>query len=156
MKTDTIFYRLFKGFPSIFFELINQSPEQAEIYEFTSREIKELSFRLDGLFLPKNKQSNEPFYVVEVQFQPDENLYYRVFTELFIFLKQYKPVHQWQVVVIYPTRRIEREQPLHFSWLGKKPHAIIFDLALRWIASGGGIYPPQSTIQPCYYSVGRW
>ncbi|MEQ9486018.1 DUF2887 domain-containing protein [Coleofasciculus sp. F4-SAH-05] len=29
MKTDTIFYRLFKGFPSIFFELINQSPEQA-------------------------------------------------------------------------------------------------------------------------------
>ncbi len=117
MKTDTIFYRLFKGFPSIFFELINQSPEQAEMYEFTSREIKELSFRLDGLFLPKNKQSNEPFYVVEVQFQPDENLYYRVFTELFIFLKQYKPTHQWRVVVIYPTRRIEREQPLHFREL---------------------------------------
>ncbi|MFP4102444.1 Rpn family recombination-promoting nuclease/putative transposase [Coleofasciculus sp.] len=117
MKTDSIFYRLFKGFPSIFFELINQSPEQAEIYEFTSREIKELSFRLDGLFVPKNEQSNEPFYVVEVQFQPDENLYYRLFTELFFFLKQYKPVHQWQVVVIYPTRRIEREQPLHFREL---------------------------------------
>ncbi|MEQ9232781.1 Rpn family recombination-promoting nuclease/putative transposase [Coleofasciculus sp. E2-BRE-01] len=117
MKTDSIFYRLFKGFPSIFFELINQSAEQAEMYEFTSREIKELSFRLDGLFLPKNEQSNEPFYVVEVQFQPDENLYYRVFTELFIFLKQYKPAHQWRVVVIYPTRRIEREQPLHFREL---------------------------------------
>ncbi|MEQ9484603.1 MAG: DUF2887 domain-containing protein [Coleofasciculus sp. F4-SAH-05] len=26
-----------------------------------------------------------------VQFQPDENLYYRLFTELFIFLNQYKP-----------------------------------------------------------------
>jgi len=86
VKTDTIFYSLLKEFPSIFFELINQSTEQALTYEFTSREIKQLSFRLDGLFLPKNPTSNQPFYVVEVQFQPDENLYYRLFTELFIFL----------------------------------------------------------------------
>jgi len=127
VKTDTIFYRLFKGFPSIFFELINQSPEQAKTYEFTSREIKELSFRLDGLFLPKNEQSNEPFYVVEVQFQPDENLYYRVFTELFIFLKQYKPTHQWRVVVIYPSRRIEREQPLNFRELFPRVTRIYLD-----------------------------
>ncbi|EDX78247.1 conserved hypothetical protein, putative [Coleofasciculus chthonoplastes PCC 7420] len=97
------------------------------MYEFTSREIKELSFRLDGLFLPKNEQSNEPFYVVEVQFQPDENLYYRVFTELFIFLKQYKPANQWQVVVIYPTRRIEREQPLHFRELFTRVTRIYLD-----------------------------
>ena len=45
MKTDTIFYSLFKEFPSIFFELINQSPEQAASYEFTSREIKQLAKR---------------------------------------------------------------------------------------------------------------
>jgi predicted transposase/invertase (TIGR01784 family) len=127
VKTDTIFYRLFKGFPSIFFELINQSPEQAKTYEFTSREVKELSFRLDGLFLPKNEQSNEPFYVVEVQFQPDENFYYRVFTELFIFLKQYKPTHQWRVVVIYPSRRIEREQPLNFRELFPRVTRIYLD-----------------------------
>jgi len=127
VKTDTIFYRLFKGFPSIFFELINQPTEQAETYEFTSREIKELSFRLDGLFLPKHEQSNDPLYVVEVQFQPDENFYYRVFTELFIFLKQYKPTHQWQVVVIYPTRRIEGEQPLHFRELFSRVTRIYLD-----------------------------
>jgi len=97
------------------------------MYEFTSREIKELSFRLDGLFVPKNEQSNEPFYVVEVQFQPDENLYYRVFTELFIFLKQYKPTHQWRVVVIYPSRRIEREQPLNFRELFPRVTRIYLD-----------------------------
>ncbi len=45
MKTDTIFYSLFQEFPSIFFELINQSPEQAASYEFTSREIKQLAKR---------------------------------------------------------------------------------------------------------------
>jgi predicted transposase YdaD len=45
VKTETIFYSLFQVFPSIFFELINQSPEEAAIYEFTSREIKQLAFR---------------------------------------------------------------------------------------------------------------
>ncbi|EDX74008.1 conserved hypothetical protein [Coleofasciculus chthonoplastes PCC 7420] len=68
VKTDTIFYSLFKEFPSIFFELINQSTEQAATYQFTSREIKQLSFRVDGLFLPKNEASNQPFYLVEVQY----------------------------------------------------------------------------------------
>ncbi|MEQ8999720.1 MAG: Rpn family recombination-promoting nuclease/putative transposase [Coleofasciculus sp. B1-GNL1-01] len=127
MKTDTIFYSLFKEFPSIFFELINQPTEQAATYEFTSREIKQLSFRLDGLFLPKNQTRNQPFYVVEVQFQLDEDLYYRLFAELFIFLRQYKPPYPWRVVVIYPTRRIEREQPLQFQELLTRVQRIYLD-----------------------------
>ncbi len=127
MKTDTIFYSLFQEFPSIFFELINQSPEQAASYEFTSREIKQLSFRLDGLFLPKNETLDQPFYVVEVQFQRDDNFYYRLFTELFIFLNQYKPTCPWRVVVIYPSRRIEREQPLQFRELFSRVTRIYLD-----------------------------
>ncbi|MEQ9483036.1 Rpn family recombination-promoting nuclease/putative transposase [Coleofasciculus sp. F4-SAH-05] len=115
MKTDSIFYNLFQAFPSIFFELINRSPEEAASYEFTSREVKQLSFRLDGLFLPKTNEPDKPFYLVEVQFQPDTSLYYRVFAELFLFLKQYQPPHPWQIVVIYPNRSTEREQPLHFG-----------------------------------------
>jgi len=115
MKTDTIFYSLFQSFPSIFFELINQSPTEAVDYEFTSREIKQLSFRLDGLFLPKINNPEKPFYVVEVQFQADEDLYYRLFGELFLYLRQYKPPYPWNVVVIYPTRNIEKEQTLHFG-----------------------------------------
>ncbi|MEQ8972271.1 MAG: Rpn family recombination-promoting nuclease/putative transposase [Coleofasciculus sp. C1-SOL-03] len=115
MKTDSIFYNLFQAFPSIFFELINRSPEEAASYEFTSREVKQLAFRLDGLFLPKTNAPDKPFYLVEVQFQPDASLYYRVFAELFLFLKQYQPPHPWQIVIIYPNRPTEREQPLHFG-----------------------------------------
>ncbi len=115
MKTDTIFYSLFQAFPSIFFELINQSPAEAVAYQFTSREIKQLAFRLDGLFLPTTNDPEKPFYVVEVQFQPDEDLYYRLFGELFLYLRQYKPPYPWRVVVIYPTRSIEREQTLQFG-----------------------------------------
>jgi len=127
VKTDTIFYSLFKEFPSIFFELINQSPEQAARYQFTSREVKQLAFRLDGLFLPKNETLDQPFYVVEVQFQRDDNLYYRLFTELFIFLNQYKPPYPWRVVVIYPSRRMEREQPLQFRELFSRVTRIYLD-----------------------------
>ncbi|MGB7442550.1 MAG: Rpn family recombination-promoting nuclease/putative transposase [Coleofasciculaceae cyanobacterium] len=117
VKTDTLFYSLFQVFPSIFFELIDQSPEQASTYEFTSREIKQLAFRLDSLFLPTSSDSEKPFYVVEVQFQPDEDLYYRLFGELFLYLRQHKPPHPWQVVAIYPSRTVEREQTLQFGEL---------------------------------------
>ncbi len=115
MKTDTIFYSLFQAFPSIFFELIDHSPEESNAYEFTSREVKQLAFRMDGLFLPTNDDPEKPFYVLEVQFQPDEDLYYRLFGELFLFLKQYKPPHPWQVVVVYPSRSVEREETLQLG-----------------------------------------
>lgn len=123
MKTDTIFYSLFQAFPSIFFELINRSPEEAASYEFTSREVKQLAFRLDGLFLPKINESDKLFYLVEVQFQPDASLYYRLFAELFLFLRQYQPSHPWQIVVIYPKRSIEQETTVQFAEL----------LAMNWV-----------------------
>ena len=117
MKTDTIFYSLFQEFPSFFFELIDRPPDEATAYEFTSREIKQLAFRIDGLFLPKTEEPEKPFYLAEVQFQPDADLYYRIFGELFLYLRQYKPVNPWRVVVIYPNRRIEHEQMLQFQEL---------------------------------------
>ncbi|MCC3424353.1 MAG: Rpn family recombination-promoting nuclease/putative transposase [Microcoleus sp. PH2017_01_SCD_O_A] len=117
MKTDTIFYSLFQEFPSFFFELIDRPPEEAAAYEFTSREIKQLAFRIDGLFLPTTEAPEKPFYLAEVQFQPDPDLYYRIFGELFLYLRQYKPVNPWRVVVIYPSRRIEHEQMLQFQEL---------------------------------------
>jgi predicted transposase/invertase (TIGR01784 family) len=115
MKTDNTFYRLFQEFPNIFFELIGSSPNEAENYQFTSQEVKQLAFRIDGLFLPTTDELAKPFYLVEVQFQPDDTLYYRLFSELFLYLKQYQVPHPWQVVVIYPDRRIEREQAIHFG-----------------------------------------
>jgi predicted transposase/invertase (TIGR01784 family) len=55
--------------------------------------------------------------VVEVQFQPDEDLYYRLFAELFLYLRQYQPPHPWQVVVIYPHRGVERVTENQFQEL---------------------------------------
>jgi predicted transposase YdaD len=52
MKTDSIFYRLFQEIPSIFFELIGNSPQLAELYQFSSVEVKQTALRIDGVFLP--------------------------------------------------------------------------------------------------------
>lgn len=70
MKTDSIFYRLFQEFPSIFFELIGNLPEEASLYQFSSIEIKQTAFRIDGVFFP-TEENDYQIYFVEVQFQPD-------------------------------------------------------------------------------------
>ena len=115
MKTDSLFYRIFWDFPEIFFALINQPEGQSANYRFTSQEVKQLSFRLDGLYLPLEDNYAFPFYLVEAQFQPDETFYYRLFGELFLYLKQYQPLSPWQVVVIYPNRKTERSQLHQFG-----------------------------------------
>ncbi|MFP4006782.1 MAG: Rpn family recombination-promoting nuclease/putative transposase [Spirulinaceae cyanobacterium] len=115
MKTDSIFYRIFQQYPRSFFELLNRPPSKADSYQFTSVEIKQLAFRLDGVLLPTIEDENQPFYWVEVQFQPDETLYYRIFAELFLYLRQYLLINPWRVVVIYPNRSVERLQASQFQ-----------------------------------------
>ncbi|HEY9607896.1 Rpn family recombination-promoting nuclease/putative transposase [Allocoleopsis sp.] len=107
MKTDTLFYRLFQSFPSIFFELINQPPAEANAYQFSSVEVKQLSFRIDGVFLPVSNAPSRPIYFVEVQFQPDPKFYSRFFTEIFLYLDKTKLRNNWRGVVVYPTRSID-------------------------------------------------
>ena len=85
MKTDTIFYTLLQNLPSVLFELLEQSPTDALHYEFSSVEIKELARSIDGLFLPKPEYPQDPIYFVEVQFQRDDDLYWRLITEAFLY-----------------------------------------------------------------------
>jgi predicted transposase YdaD len=55
MRRDTIFYRIFAQSPTILFELIAQLPDRANEYTFDSVEVKETSFRIDGVFLPPDR-----------------------------------------------------------------------------------------------------
>ncbi|WP_235006731.1 Rpn family recombination-promoting nuclease/putative transposase [Calothrix rhizosoleniae] len=80
MKTDTIFYTLPQNLPSVLFKLLEQPATLASCYEFSSVEVKELARCIDGVFLPKSDFPGEPIYFVEVQFQTDEDLYWRLIT----------------------------------------------------------------------------
>ncbi|MEH2022341.1 Rpn family recombination-promoting nuclease/putative transposase [Nostoc sp.] len=114
MKTDSIFYRLFQEFPAIFFELIGNSPETAEGYKFSSIEIKQTAFRVDGVFIPTQGEEN-PIYFVEVQFQTDTEIYSRLFSEIFLYLRQNKPKNSWRGVVIYPNRSLDTADIKNYS-----------------------------------------
>ncbi len=83
MKTDKIFYTLFQVFPELLFQLLGESPNMAQNYQFKSVEIKELAFRLDGVFIPDADHPDYPLYFVEIQFQKDEDFYWRFITQIF-------------------------------------------------------------------------
>ncbi len=105
MKTDKLVYVLFKLVPQAFFTLVGRAAADAETYLFKSVELKEFSFRIDGLFIPT--LVNDITYFVEAQFQRDEQFYARLFAEIFVWLKQYGDAN-WKSVVIYPSRSAEQ------------------------------------------------
>jgi predicted transposase/invertase (TIGR01784 family) len=121
MKTDVIFYEIFREFPSIFFELLGQPETNANAYQFSSPEIKQLSFRLDGVFSPLAENSPEPLYFVEVQFYKDENFYDRLFASIFLYFHQYQPTcPDWYAIVIYQTRRHSSTLPLRYNGIAPR------------------------------------
>lgn len=107
MKTDTIFYRLFQSFPGIFFELIDRPPGEANQYQFASVEVKQLAFRIDGVFLPNSDAPDSPIYFGEVQFQPDPKFYSRFFSEILLYLDKSDRANDWRGVVIFPNRSVD-------------------------------------------------
>ncbi len=119
MKADPIFYRLFQSAPEVFFELIGANPTQANTYEFRSVEIKQTAFRIDGVFIPVAE--HQPIWFVEVQFQRDPSFYFRLFSEIALYLRQYEPANDWQAVVIYPTRSVEPIEPNAYRALFASP-----------------------------------
>lgn len=114
MKTDSLFYQLFQEFPAIFFEIIGNSPQLADNYQFSSVEVKQTSFRIDGVLLSRQEEEN-PIYFVEVQFQPDTEFYARFLAEIFLYLRQNKPTNDWRAVVLYPSQNLDVADRKHYQ-----------------------------------------
>ena len=89
MKTDNLFYRLLQAEPTLAFELAGLAVPEPARYRFTSQEVKQTAFRLDGIAEPPTDRLDAPRGYVEVQFQPDENFYPRFFSEILLHLSQY-------------------------------------------------------------------
>jgi len=108
MRRDTLFYQLFKQFPGLIFELVDQKPPEAAEYQFDSIEVKETAFRIDGVFLPPDHANPKIAFFAEVQFQEDKDLYHRFFTEIMTFLYRHKIRYDnWFGVIIFPSRSLE-------------------------------------------------
>jgi predicted transposase/invertase (TIGR01784 family) len=107
MRRDTIFYQLFLQSPTLLFELLSQPPDRANEYVFESIEVKETSFRIDGVFSPPDPAGI--VYFCEVQFQPDELLYERMLSEISIYTYRSRSLFaDWRAIAIYPSRSLEQ------------------------------------------------
>jgi predicted transposase/invertase (TIGR01784 family) len=93
--------------PGILFELLGEPAELSQSYEFQAVEIKQLSFRLDGIFLPKPDAENQTILFLEVQFQDDPLFYQRFFGEIFLYLAQHPETVNWRAAVLFSDQKIE-------------------------------------------------
>jgi len=131
MKRDSIFYKIFQQNPSLIFEFVDNKPPEANSYKFESVTIKETQFQIDGVFLPPDDATTKIAYFAEFQFQKDERLYFRVFTELMMFMdkndKSETPYDDWGCVLIYGSRSLEPSKSrIHRAMLASEQTRIIY------------------------------
>ncbi len=117
MRTDSLFYQLFQIYPTILFELIGDSSPRISTYSFLSQEVKQTSFRIDGILLPPPYATDLPIYFVEFQGYRDLNgdLYPSFFSEIFLYLNDYRPANDWRGILVFTKRRLDPGLPLHYQ-----------------------------------------
>ncbi len=128
MKTDTLFYRLFQRAPKLVLELLGLN-YASDSYCFSSEELKQTAFRIDGLLKPLSTDPEQPLIFIEVQYQPDHDFYGRLFSEITLYLYLNKPKRNWLALVIYPHRGIEKSTSIEFLPFLNSPqlHRIYLD-----------------------------
>jgi predicted transposase YdaD len=75
MRRHTLFYRIFKEFPELLFQLTGDPPQNVADYRFNSVAVKEPTFTIDGVFEPLVLDGTGTMYIAEVQMQLDPKLY---------------------------------------------------------------------------------
>ena len=117
MRTDSLFYQLFQNCPIVLFELLGNTDPRTSTYSFSSQEVKQSSFRIDGILVPPIYARDLPIYFVEVQGYRDTkgDLYPSLFSEIFLYLNDYRPVNDWRAVVIFTKRRLDPGLPLQYQ-----------------------------------------
>ncbi len=121
MKTDSLFYRLFQEQPGLVFELAGWSVPAGAVYTLRAEEVKQTSFRLDGLLLPPPELPQLPGVFVEAQFQLDNDFYSRWFAQIFLFLYRQQWQGPWRAVVIFPSRKVDAQPPPAYQPLLDSP-----------------------------------
>lgn len=108
MKTDSLYYRLFKELPECFFEVIGRPASDAKHFRFDAVELKDTAARLDGVFLPIDAAGEERVYFVEFQSHVSERTYSNLLLKVGLYLEKVNPSQDWQAVVFYPSRMFEQ------------------------------------------------
>ena len=115
VASDKLFYWLFQQRAERLQPLVASLLPQMEGYVFSAPVLKEREYRLDGLFLPPADQPELPTLILEAQMAADPEFLLRLNAETGRLLQQQqrqgRPIRQWQVVVICPSRQLNFGDP---------------------------------------------
>jgi predicted transposase YdaD len=115
VASDKLFYWLFQQRAERLQPLVASLLPQMEGYVFSAPVLKEREYRLDGLFLPPADQPESPALILEAQMAADPDFLLRLNAETGCLLQQQqrqgRPIRQWQVVVICPSRQLNFGDP---------------------------------------------
>ncbi|MBB1073111.1 DUF2887 domain-containing protein [Rhodoferax sp. 4810] len=106
MRTDTLFYRLFQDWPGLVLELAGLDPTLPG-YQLQATEIKQTSFRLDGVLIPPEEQPDLPIVFIETQFQYDPDFHARWLAQLLLYLYRHPTLREWRAVTLFLSRKTE-------------------------------------------------
>ena len=107
MKTDELFYELFRFSPESLLELVQLDAPGP--YHFESVTVKSTEKRFDGYF--KNVGENGPDIFLEIQGYRDHNIYWRLFREIFAFHEQRKDHRPFAAVVLFIDASLDPGNP---------------------------------------------
>ncbi|UFP93846.1 Rpn family recombination-promoting nuclease/putative transposase [Gloeobacter morelensis] len=122
MRTDHLFYKLFEAFPETLFVLAGTQPPAPGSYRFESIEVKETALRIDGVLVPEAAEL--PYYFAEVQFQKDQEIYWRLFSEILLSMRRSAQQRDWRAVLIFPNRTLDVQVPAALSTLATDPRLV--------------------------------
>ena len=115
VASDKLFYWLFQQRAERLQPLVASLLPRMEGYVFSAPVLKEREYRLDGLFLPPADQPESPALILEAQMAADPDFLLWLNAETGCLLQQQqrqgRPIRQWQVVVICPSRQLNFGDP---------------------------------------------
>jgi len=105
MKTDPLFYELFRIQPASLFELAGLEAEGEYVFESIS--VKSTEKRLDGFF--RRTDGDVPDIFLEVQGYDDPNIYWRLFQEIFTYYAQADRKTPFTAVILFTDKKYDPE-----------------------------------------------
>lgn len=85
-------------------------PDKTGLYSFVSQEVKQTRFQIDGILLPYFRRPDLPVYFVEVmgyKQKEGESLYHAFFSEVNLYLNDYRPQNDWRGIILFTERRFD-------------------------------------------------